>query len=315
MLLLGMPSVLCVATVRPSSTAELFPGTNNVFSRAVLHGTNVAVRFLGNTSSVGDCEEKCVRGSPTCKSFTWHSTLFPDDAWASGCYGSTNNAWVPHAQPLVTTGTVGWMPEPNPSPPPPLPPPKCLADSDCSYNGVCDNATGSCVCDRAWTGRKCGSLHLLRSPRGVGYHAVVTHADGNKTASWGGSVIHGDDGLYHMYAAEIAGQCGMNVWLSNSRVIHASSPDPTTTPFEKVGVVAHVFAHEPIAQRAPSGEYVVWFTAVFLPNPLPVNGGQTYVQFHMQCLPSSGISVFLSFESKLCCRCSISTCVGTVPIS
>lgn len=67
----------------------------------------------------------------------------------------------------------------------------------------------------------------------------------------------------------------MNVWLSNSQVIHATSPDPTTTPFKKVGVVQGMFAHEPIAARAPTGEYVVYFTAVLAPNPLPVQGGNT----------------------------------------
>lgn len=53
----------------------------------------------------------------------------------------------------------------------------------------------------------------------------------------------------------------MNVWLSNSQVIHATSSDPLTQPFERQGVVAGVFSHEPIAARAPTGETVVWYTA------------------------------------------------------
>eukprot|EP00755_Sulcionema_specki_P006090 Sspe_Gene.34507::Locus_16771_Transcript_1_1_Confidence_1.000_Length_1291::g.34507::m.34507 len=77
-----------------------------------------------------------------------------------------------------------------------------------------------------------------------------------------------------MYAAEIADNCGMNVWLANSRVIHASSPDPLTVPFTKQGVVQGVFSHEPVAARAPTGEYVVYYTAVFPINHPPVKGGQ-----------------------------------------
>jgi len=64
----------------------------------------------------------------------------------------------------------------------------------------------------------------------------------------------------------------MNVWLANSQVVHTSSPDPRTTPFAKRGVVAPVFAHEPIARRAPTGEYVVWFTAVLGAWNPPVRG-------------------------------------------
>ena len=77
-----------------------------------------------------------------------------------------------------------------------------------------------------------------------------------------------------MYAAEITGGCGMNVWLQNSQVIHATSPDPTTVPFTKQGVVQGIFSHEPIARRAPTGEFVVWYTAVLPPALPPVNGGK-----------------------------------------
>ena len=66
--------------------------------------------------------------------------------------------------------------------------------------------------------------------------------------------------------------CGMNVWLANSQVVHATSPDPRMTPFVKRGVVAPVFAHEPIARRAPTGEYVIWYTAVMGDWNPPVKG-------------------------------------------
>lgn len=149
----------------------------------------------------------------------------------------------------------------------------CTDDSDCNYNGVC--ASSSCRCDPAWLGPACDRLNLQPAQKSepLGYRGVNS-SSGYPITSWGGSVIHGDDGLWHMYAAEIAGSCGMNVWLSNSRVIHATSPDPATTPFTRTSVVADVFAHEPIAVRAPTGEYVVWYTAVLPPGRLPVQGGR-----------------------------------------
>jgi hypothetical protein len=146
----------------------------------------------------------------------------------------------------------------------------CADDAGCNYNGVCTES-GSCHCAAAFQGATCSQLSLEPTPSHLGYHG--TNAAGRVT-SWGGSVVAGDDGLFHMYAAEITGNCGMNVWLSNSQVIHATSPDPTTQPFTRVGVVAGVFAHEPIAARAPTGEYVVWYTAVLPPLLPPVKGGQ-----------------------------------------
>jgi hypothetical protein len=92
----------------------------------------------------------------------------------------------------------------------------CTDDSDCNYNGVC--ASSSCRCDPAWLGPACDRLNLQPAQKSepLGYRGVNS-SSGYPITSWGGSVIHGDDGLWHMYAAEIAGSCGMNVWLSNSR--------------------------------------------------------------------------------------------------
>ena len=151
---------------------------------------------------------------------------------------------------------------------------KCNDDGDCSHNGVCGKE-GTCHCLPQWQGKACDQLNLLPmdKSRPLGYRGANA-STGAKITSWGGSVLHGDDGLWHLYAAEIAGECGMNVWLSNSQVIHATSVDPTIQPFERRGVVAPVFAHEPIAARAPTGEYVLWYTAVLPPGKLPVEGGQ-----------------------------------------
>ena len=62
--------------------------------------------------------------------------------------------------------------------------------------------TGRCDCVPAWTGSQCESLNLIQTPAALGYHAVArTDRTGTteRTASWGGSVVVGDDGTYHMY--------------------------------------------------------------------------------------------------------------------
>jgi len=141
----------------------------------------------------------------------------------------------------------------------------CIGRADCNFNGVCVNST--CVCLAQWKGVGCDELVLLPSPKHLGYRG--TDAKGRVT-SWGGSVVLGDDGFFHMYASEIVDGCGMNVWLANSRVIHARSLDPTREAFERVSEVSGVFSHEPIAARAPTGEYVIYFTAVLPPKSLPV---------------------------------------------
>ncbi len=153
----------------------------------------------------------------------------------------------------------------------------CHRDADCNYNGVCMVDAGACVCDAAWGGPACDALALLppasKAAPPLGYRR--RDRNGSLTTSWGGSVLHdAETGTWHMYAAEITGHCGMNVWLSNSRVVHAVSPDPRTTPFAFASVVAPVFAHEPIVARAPTGEVVLFYTAVLPPGKLPVNGGQ-----------------------------------------
>lgn len=170
----------------------------------------------------------------------------------------------------------------------------CSTEKDCNYNGKCASQTSGCTCTPQWRGAACDELSLLPASHSdpLGYRGH--HTKGGRVTSWGGSVIIGDDGEYHMYAAQIEGNCGMNVWLSNSRVIHATSPDPATTPFtfsdSPSDVVAPRFAHEPIAVRAPTGEYVVYYTAVLPPGKLPVNGPHGVGQFCTGCVDGNSQS-------------------------
>ena len=105
---------------------------------------------------------------------------------------------------------------------------KCVDDLDCSLNGVCDTATGVCVCDPGWMGvpsihqtTDCGLLDLLPAPSDVSFHGLS-----NKTSSWGGSVlllpVPGGGGavkdVWAMFAAEMTRGCTLQHWQTNSEV-------------------------------------------------------------------------------------------------
>ena len=177
-------SLVLGVAVSPAPTFKLFINENNVYARAVLHGDNQAVKYLGDHPDVEGCEAACTnytslsRNNTVIYSFTWHSPNFPVAAWRTGCYASVDTTWELHSDSAVVTGTVDWAP-PKPSPPSPPPASGCTRASDCSYNGVCNNAgttvsnSRTCACDRAWTGDACETLTLLPTNAELGYHAVV----------------------------------------------------------------------------------------------------------------------------------------------
>ena len=107
--------------------------------------------------------------------------------------------------PLLTAAVAGTAP--------------CETDADCSYNGVCTTPTGACSCLPQWQGPHCASLRLLPSPRSAGLQDADSPFSWDAARSyWGGSVLQGDDGRYHMWAAEIVQGCGIWTWMPNSQV-------------------------------------------------------------------------------------------------
>jgi len=65
-------------------------------------------------------------------------------------------------------------------------------------------------------------------------------------------------GLFPMWASEMGLHCGIDAWRSNSAVVHAHSQ--VGVRFERTGVVVPAFAHEPTVVRAPTGEWVMYYT-------------------------------------------------------
>jgi len=79
--------------------------------------------------------------------------------------------------------------------------------------------------------------------------------------SWGGNVILGDDGLYHLFAAAFGGAgpgpCPLGAWTTNSEVIHATASSPIG-PFKMSDVALPSQHHNPHITRAPDGEYLLY---------------------------------------------------------
>eukprot|EP01065_Artemidia_motanka_P027846 TRINITY_DN33041_c0_g1_i1.p1 TRINITY_DN33041_c0_g1~~TRINITY_DN33041_c0_g1_i1.p1 ORF type:complete len:358 (+),score=102.20 TRINITY_DN33041_c0_g1_i1:54-1127(+) len=124
----------------------------------------------------------------------------------------------------------------------------CSTDHDCSLNGVC--SSGSCKCDEPWHGIDCGMLETRpAAPGGMyGYSPNVS--------SWGGNVVRGDDGMHHLYVAEMK-YGGLKGWAHSSECVHATSAN-VSGPYVKQDVAVGPWCHNPMAIRDPSGEYVMF---------------------------------------------------------
>lgn len=142
----------------------------------------------------------------------------------------------------------------------------CVDDSDCSFNGKC--AAAACACDDAWTGGQCDRFNFAPLSNNTGRGLRTREQNGTYSSSWGGSVLLGEDGLYHMWASEMTYSTGIKAWLTNSQIIHAVADDPTRPfAFRRTDVIHGVFAHEPTVSRSPTGEWVMYFTSNYGERP------------------------------------------------
>jgi hypothetical protein len=62
-----------------------------------------------------------------------------------------------------------------------------------------------------------------------------------------------------MWASELLAHCGIHTWVENSVVVHATS-DRADGIYMRHEIVFPHFSHEPSAARAPTGEFVLFFT-------------------------------------------------------
>ena len=125
----------------------------------------------------------------------------------------------------------------------------CQVDEDCQLNGVC--TAGACLCDAAWTGEFCTLFDFEPASR---------HAGLNRTnaSSWGGSIVRNPvDGVYHLHAADMAIGCGLNVWNTGSRVLHATAAAPGDE-FVLDSFATPAEVHNPHAILTPDGTWLMF---------------------------------------------------------
>ena len=145
------------------------------------------VQYLGIFDGIDACEQACLdtgANSPDrCNYYIYFPTSLGSVRYASQCYSVTSPGWNPSYDETAVTGAITWP---------------CQTDSDCSLNGVCND--GSCDCRTAWSGERCETLNVMPTTHHSGYRGTD---GGHNTSSWGGAVLEGADGKFHMWASEM----------------------------------------------------------------------------------------------------------------
>lgn len=118
----------------------------------------------------------------------------------------------------------------------------CNTDLDCSLNGIC-GSDSICQCDTPWSGTACDLLDVMPTIPESGYNGTAVNM-----SSWGGSIMQDDDGSWHMFVAEMANNCGLSSWTTNSQVVHLVADD-ALGPYVRSEVVVPLFAHNPTVHR------------------------------------------------------------------
>ena len=124
---------------------------------------------------------------------------------------------------------------------------ECAGDLDCQLNGLCKS--GTCQCDAQWYCPNCELLALLPTAPANGLQPP-------NASTWGGSIIRGDDGKIHMFAAYMTENCGLTSWETNSEVVHAVADSPLG-PFSIQETVLKRFAHNPTIHKV-GDEYLLF---------------------------------------------------------
>ena len=124
----------------------------------------------------------------------------------------------------------------------------------CSLNGSYDSVSNSCLCDEGWTGPECNVLDVREAMLETGFAPLQTDA-------WGAAVLKDEaTGIYHMWVSVIDGNCDIEYWARNSKVVHATSNSPAG-PYAVVGDAFPVMAHAVDVKRGPGGNWVAFLTA------------------------------------------------------
>ena len=114
----------------------------------------------------------------------------------------------------------------------------CTSAADCSLNGDC--VAGNCACDPWWSGSStCDVLAILPAKK-----SAPGYRNSSGVSSWGGMSIRDDAGVWHLFAAEMVGKCGLGSWKTNSRIVRGIGNLPGG-PFTIEQAIMAPFAHNP----------------------------------------------------------------------
>lgn len=136
----------------------------------------------------------------------------------------------------------------------------CENDEDCSLNGICQKATGICICDAGWTTSDCGHLDLFPAKRNNGYnwteYTSETYSGTAGNSSWGASILQDQNNpkLFHMYTSQFAYGCGLSDWMPNSVIIHAKSQTGPQGPYFYQDDVTGTWYHNPEVVWSPGDD-------------------------------------------------------------
>lgn len=141
---------------------------------------------------------------------------------------------------------------------------RCQTDLDCSLNGLC--VQGSCQCDAPWKDgqsgtESCNVLDTLPHPDSYipayGGPRTNTAFEPQSTTSWGGNIIKGNDGKFHLWVSAMGGGQGLSSWTHNSQIDHAVADDPMGV-FVKQDVALNKEAHNASPMRAQNGTFLLF---------------------------------------------------------
>jgi hypothetical protein len=165
------------------------------------------IKFVGTADSVGSCAAAAAAWTSAseshlqCQSACWFRA--PSNAsFLHQCYCHVDPAWMPFPTAEVDSARLVWP---------------CATARDCSYNGQCRTSDGTCQCQAAWKGSRCGELNLL--PAAHPHPGYKRSDSGGNVSSWGAPVLWDEhSGRWHGWASEMVDNCGINAWETNSQV-------------------------------------------------------------------------------------------------
>lgn len=131
----------------------------------------------------------------------------------------------------------------------------CTTDADCHLNGAC--VGGACACSPGWSDAACGTLMLAPLDPANGFNHLF-ESDGNVSTTWGGRALPGDgDGKFHAFFAFMLNHCSIANYSSNSVCMHGVG-DLALGPFAVGDIVLGAFCHNPMIERGPNGEWLLF---------------------------------------------------------